>query len=468
MKNSEKMRMTTESKLTPSQIKDLPIPATGAKLHPDGDVKGMALRITAKNERAFVLTYRINGTQKSYTFGWPTKNDTPEPELDKVKAGVSDLPRPMNLRQARREARNLRDDIKLGKDPRDPNPDSAAGDQNPTLSQYAKQWMAAVKPDIAQKTAQSYQWLIDAHIVPTLGSKQLRTIKRADVKALLAKKRKDYSKNTVRLIRAVLSTMFAEAWDDELVPANPTASPSRRGSKRSTVTAKDRLLAIRPFSTTELNEILTAAKKSDPEYYPAFFMLARTGLRPGELIALKWEDADFSKRECLIERASSDGRIGPTKTGTSRRIELSNELVAVLEALRVTTAARKLKNKWPDLPEWVFTNSAGNPLDISRLRKHFASAMKTAKVSGHRLYDLRHTYASAHLAAGTPITYVAEQLGHAKPTTTLTHYARWLPTASKTYADTFDTRKGGRKKAMQTKKSQVVLPTLANKANHAA
>jgi hypothetical protein len=64
--------------------------------------------------------------------------------------------------------------------------------------------------------------------------------------------------------------------------------------------------------------------------------------------------------------------------------------------------------------------------------------MKKAGVSGHRLYDLRHTCATAMLAKGAPITYVAAQLGHAKPTTTLQHYARWLPQASVGFVDLLD------------------------------
>jgi integrase len=64
--------------------------------------------------------------------------------------------------------------------------------------------------------------------------------------------------------------------------------------------------------------------------------------------------------------------------------------------------------------------------------------MKKAKVSGHRMYDLRHTWATVMLSKGVPITYVADQLGHAKPSTTLQWYARWLPQDSKAYVDSLD------------------------------
>ena len=98
-----------------------------------------------------------------------------------------------------------------------------------------------------------------------------------------------------------------------------------------------------------------------------------------------------------------------------------------------------LAGKWSEIPEWVFVNREGKPLDESKLRKRFARALKKAGLSGHRLYDLRHTFATALLARSVPVTYVAAQLGHAKPTTTLQWYAHWLRKDSdKSFVDSLD------------------------------
>jgi integrase len=64
--------------------------------------------------------------------------------------------------------------------------------------------------------------------------------------------------------------------------------------------------------------------------------------------------------------------------------------------------------------------------------------MKAARLSGHRVYDLRHSFATELLANGAPITYVAAQLGHSKPTTTLQWYAHWLPKNDRRYVDVLD------------------------------
>jgi hypothetical protein len=67
-----------------------------------------------------------------------------------------------------------------------------------------------------------------------------------------------------------------------------------------------------------------------------------------------------------------------------------------------------------------------------------SACSRPAELPNFRLYDLRHTSASLLLAQNAPITYVAAQLGHAKPTTTLRWYAHWLPTNRRTYVDALD------------------------------
>jgi hypothetical protein len=137
-------------------------------------------------------------------------------------------------------------------------PEKLLGDPEMTLDTYAEQWLAAVtvEESIKPRTISSYNQLFNLHISPILGSMKLRDLRRLDIKALLNLKREQLvtpqkkkapvdpdvtveqkpprklSKNTVRLIRACLSTMLAEAADDGLIDGNPAAPYPRGGAER--------------------------------------------------------------------------------------------------------------------------------------------------------------------------------------------------------------------------------------------
>ena len=103
------------------------------------------------------------------------------------------------------------------------------------------------------------------------------------------------------------------------------------------------------------------AANSDSEYRSVLLTLARTGMRPGEAIALKWSDLDFTNREILVERTLSAGMIGTTKTGKSRRIDMSLELRSSLSRLYVEREKELFGWKVAGIAEWVFVNREGNP-----------------------------------------------------------------------------------------------------------
>jgi integrase len=369
------------------------------------------LRVTGGGERSWCVLFRRHGRQIRETLGtYPA----------------------LSLADAREKARRALHES-----------ENRAGATKLTVGEYADRWLADLAhSNLKPRTVQNYTYLCRLHIVPAIGRIRLRDLRRSDVKDFLNGKRKQgtLSKNTIRLIRAALSAMLGEALDDELIADNPAAIPSRRRGKKGneTISAAERQKSIRPFSDDELGRVLSWVNKGDAEYYPLFMLLARTGIRPGEAFALKWTDIDFAHRKILVERALSAGKIGPTKTDSVRTVEMSRELGGVLSALHKRRESQTLKEGWGEVPEPVFINGEANLLDESRVRKQFARAMKKAGISGHRLYDLRHTFASALLAKGAPITYVAAQLGHAKPTTTLQHYSRWLPQASVEYVDRLD------------------------------
>jgi integrase len=126
-----------------------------------------------------------------------------------------------------------------------------------------------------------------------------------------------------------------------------------------------------------------------------------------------------------------------TKTHERRGVDLSHELLHLLERHLVWLKTQALKGGWGE-PEWLFPNDLGRLQDKWVAGKAFRRLLKAAKLPGFRLYDLRHTYASLLLAAGAPITYVSAQLGHANPTTTLRYYAKWIPGKGQRWVEVLD------------------------------
>lgn len=116
-------------------------------------------------------------------------------------------------------------------------------------------------------------------------------------------------------------------------------------------------------------------------------------------------------------------------------MDVSEALAKALRRLQLARQREKLKRGWEELPPWMFCTEAGTPLDESRLRKNFAQALRKAALSSFRVDDLRHTFASVLLAQGAPITYVAAQLGHSRPTTTLQFYAHCMPGRRERFVD---------------------------------
>ncbi len=157
-----------------------------------------------------------------------------------------------------------------------------------------------------------------------------------------------------------------------------------------------------------------------------------TGIRSGELAALKWPDVDFHGKFLIIRKNIVRGRYHRTKTDQIHRVDISETLLAELIALKRTRKEEYLAVGKNEIPEWVFCNREGNPADMHNVKnRHFYKCLDKAGLRRIRYHDLRHTFASLLLQDGQSLKYVSDQLGHSSIKMTADVYGHLVPGANR-------------------------------------
>ena len=140
---------------------------------------------------------------------------------------------------------------------------------------------------------------------------------------------------------------------------------------------------------------LAATWERERRLHPLFLLIARTGLRLGEALALQWDDLDFSAREIRVERALFGRDLSMPKSGHGRTVDVSKQLTEALRGLQAARKAEKLRRGLQELPPWVFVSHVGTPLDHANVEKAFKRVLKAAGLPMHFTpHCLRHTFAS--------------------------------------------------------------------------
>jgi integrase len=160
-------------------------------------------------------------------------------------------------------------------------------------------------------------------------------------------------------------------------------------------------------------------------------------MRKGELRALEWGDLDFRGRFIEVRRGFSKENLSTPKSGKPRRVDMSDQLAAVLTDHKRNLAAAALKAGVP-FPEWVFRSRTWGPRDESNLDGCFKRCLRKAKIRDIRFHDLRHSVASWLLSASVSPAYVHAMLGHSTIKLTVDTYGHVLPSANRTAANSLD------------------------------
>jgi len=254
------------------------------------------------------------------------------------------------------------------------------------------------------------------HIKPYFGDKLLHLIKPIDIEKWQNKLLKEFKHLTVQKYRSVFLSIFDYAVKNEVVESNPIRKvESPKTIEKVTMHDNDEENDIFPFSEAEIKTLL---EKADG-YLKNFIMLMyASGIRPGEIIALSWNDIDFNKKQINIYKTIVNGKIGPVKTQSSKR---------KIDMLPLAEMALKEQYKITSNNEYIFISNQKKLFyshDIINVR--LKKVLKANKIQVRKLYNLRHTFASQLIAAGEDITWVSKTLGHKDAQTTLMYYTKFI------------------------------------------
>jgi integrase len=301
--------------------------------------------------------------------------------------------------------------------------------QTPTLKSYYERYSQTyMETALRHSTRTNYESSFKVHILPELGGLRLEEITRDRVEEFAASLlKKGLAKDTIRLRLAALGVLFNHAIEKKVVSDNPAAKVSKLYKQAKRVHEE-----IEPLTAEEVSLFVESVQKHSPEHYPLFLCAMHTGLRSGELAGLQWGDVDFSGKFLTVRRNVVYSRVTRTKTSKNRRVDISDALLAELEALRRRRQEEWLAKGSNEIPEWVFSNREGGKIQIGNLKtRHFHKCLERAGLRRIRFHDLRHTFASLLIQNREPLAYVKEQMGHSSIRMTVDIYGHLVPGANR-------------------------------------
>ncbi len=304
----------------------------------------------------------------------------------------------------------------------------------PTVKAYLTDWLSIyAKVHCKPSTYRGYKRAVEKHIVPAFGEHGLHTLRREDVKRLVANLiERGKARGTIQNCLVPLKAAYHQAMEDGLVTMNPAA---RLG--RLLRASQGRWEHIQPLTREELTTLLKVAQERYPILYPVLLCAARTGLRLGELIGLQWGDVDFRGGFLEVRRAVVLRQVTSTKTHRIRRVDMSRQLQDTLQWLKEVRQLEAMAQGQEMLP-WVFLSPEGERWDDRNLRRGWYRLLEAAGIRHVRFHDLRHTYASLLCGEGAPPKYVQEQLGHSSIQVTMDIYSHLFPNGNREWVAKLD------------------------------
>jgi len=303
-------------------------------------------------------------------------------------------------------------------------------ERSPLFKEYAEQGLA-LPHDFKLVTGDEYHRKLKLHAFPEIGNLPICEIDKKCLQKLFdGLAIKGLSNSTIALIRVPISEVLKHAVEGDLIPRNPLRDLIFKKKKK----ASD----FEPLNEKEAAQLLEASMiYKNGEYYPMMLTSLRTGVRVGELVALKWADINFEERLITVQR--THGRRGYTlpKNSKTRKVDMTPLLSGVLKKLQIKQKKWALQNR-KSMPKFIFISESGKVQIYQNFRHALSRCLEMAKLRRIRIHDLRHTYATIRLLRGHNIGDVSYQLGHSSLSITYDIYGHWIPGKFKSEVDELD------------------------------
>jgi len=280
-----------------------------------------------------------------------------------------------------------------------------------TFGDFVKlDWSPVILPTLKYATQKHYHYMLNVHLIPAFGNRQLRALTREELQAFLSRKLgAGLAWETVHHFKCGLSKILGAAEEWGHVTDNPalkTKLPRRQFAAERTV--------LTPVQIGHLGAALEEPARS------VTLLLALTGLRVGELLALRWSNIDMQFRVLRVSETVYDGHFDKPKTKRSARtIPIGKETAEILADILPSTVQPNAL---------VFSTRQGLPLNRSNLlRRHLKPAAMKLGLQGVTWHLLRHSHATMLDGVGTPIGTMQSLLGHSTPDITREIYLHAIP-----------------------------------------
>jgi integrase len=305
-----------------------------------------------------------------------------------------------------REARQLMSDLLRKVNSREYRPQAVW-----TFGRFVEdRWKPDVYPTLKFSSKKFYDNMVDTHLMPVFGDTQLRLITKDAVQSFLAAKAKNGSSwKTVKLIRTSFGGIIEAAVRDDFLTSNPvrkTRLPRRAPEKEKV-----------PIETEKVKELI--GKLAEPSRSIAA-LLATTGLRIGELLALRWRDVDLQNGQLWVRQTVYEGHFDEPKTKRSKRqLPLSSQTVEIFSALQPKDAAPSAL---------VFSARNGSPLSRRNLlNRQLKPTCQALKLNGVNWHWFRHANATVLDSVGARLGTTQALLGHSSSEITQGTYIHSIP-----------------------------------------